>query len=129
MKSATLCCGDRDIQNPGCFFYRESLQMTDFDYSTHPRAKVPHRVVQNSFSFAFNITLLRVWSLSGIWRCVAAPSELLRSSAEIWRALRFFRRIMRAELNIFNLLVSKLENEGRQKFQRSKESARQKDPL
>ena len=36
--------------------------MADFDYSTHPRAKVAHRVVQNSFSFAFNITLLRVWS-------------------------------------------------------------------
>ena len=37
--------------------------MTNFDYSAHPRAEVPHGVVQNSLSFAFNITLLRVWSL------------------------------------------------------------------
>ena len=36
--------------------------MTDFDYSAHARAKVPHGVVQDPFSFAFNVTLFRVWS-------------------------------------------------------------------
>jgi len=98
MKQARLCGRNGDTDDGCCFLHRMFLQLLKLDHLSNCRPQGADRATKNILLFLLHVTFLGVWSRIGISHDGACASESAEPSSEISCELRFFRRIIKAEL-------------------------------